>query len=390
MMPPVEFLNSLAQAIATMRLYGETHAARRRAVDRAYDALLDLLKANPNPAFSFLEDEVIFANERLRELGPWKWGRELARTGVERVEIQTGVPRDEFERFLTVVRERVDRGNAREDPIPFAEVRAAFPHIRFGQLSIEPSDASGGWYRPGAPDLKEETEATGWLLGEGGRKARVSAAVTDAVVRSLARALHEEHDVFRLLLPLRETDEYTTIHSMNVAILSMAVAESIGHGGPFVKAIGEAALLHDVGKTRVPAEILQKPRGLSPEEWRVMQKHPEDGARILLNSRADIELAAIVAYEHHATWNGGGYPKLQRRPHPVSQLVQLCDIYDALRTQRPFRGPWEPERIAEHLRTGAGLAHDPQAVSVFLEMLAQWSAAAPEGNGSGPGHPTAH
>ena len=86
--------------------------------------------------------------------------------------------------------------------------------------------------------------------------------------------------------------------------------------------LGEAAILHDVGKARVPADIVGKPGELSPEEWGVLQQHPAEGARMLLNSGPDMELAAIVAYEHHIKYDGSGYPgvRYQRKLHRVTQL----------------------------------------------------------------------
>lgn len=374
-----EFLNALAHALAAMRLYGERHTAWRRAVDHAFDTLVTLLARDPAPAFSFLDGEVIFANERLRELRAWKWTRTLAGVGVERLQVRAGATRDELERFLQEVRRRVDRGE-RATPESNPRALASFPHIEFGQLGVDGTRASG----PAAMTrvaFDEEAEATQWLFGEASRNGEVSGAVAEAVVRSLGMALHEERDVLGLLLPLRETDEYTTVHSLNVCILSMAAAEALGHGGPFVKQVGEAALRHDVGKGRIPREILQKPGALDGKEWDIVKRHPADGARILINSGPQMELAAVVAYEHHARWNGGGYPTLRRgrRPHPVSQLVQICDVYDALRTRRPFRGPWRSEDILRYLHDEAGSAFDPHSVAVFTELLARWS---PEGGGA--------
>jgi HD-GYP domain-containing protein (c-di-GMP phosphodiesterase class II) len=84
-----------------------------------------------------------------------------------------------------------------------------------------------------------------------------------------------------------------------------------------------------------------------------------------------MEFAAVVAYEHHLTWQGGGYPKLRypRRPHPVSQLVQICDVFDALRTERPFRGPWPVEKILRYLGELSGTDLNPEVLAGFRDML---------------------
>jgi len=139
------------------------------------------------------------------------------------------------------------------------------------------------------------------------------------------------------------------------------------------KDIGEAALLHDVGKAYTPVEVLQKPGKLSPDEWEIIKRHPEDGARIILRSGGQMEFAAVVAYEHHLTWQGGGYPELRypRRPHPVSQLVQICDVFDALRTERPFRGPWPVEKIFRYFSELSGTDLNPEVLAGFQNMLLQ-------------------
>jgi putative nucleotidyltransferase with HDIG domain len=151
----------------------------------------------------------------------------------------------------------------------------------------------------------------------------------------------------------------------------MSLAEAVGVPRQDVKDIGEAALLHDVGKAYTPAEVLQKPGKLTPEEWEIIKRHPEDGARIILRSGGQMEFAAVVAYEHHLTWQGGGYPELRypRRPHPVSQLVQICDVFDALRTERPFRGPWPVEKIFRYFSELSGTDLNPEVLAGFQNML---------------------
>jgi len=141
-----------------------------------------------------------------------------------------------------------------------------------------------------------------------------------------------------------------------------------------VRAIGEAALLHDVGKTKIPLEVLNKKGKLTDSEWKLIQSHTVEGAKILLASGAGMDLAATVAYEHHLSFDGSGYPMLvfPRQTHEVSRLIQVCDVYDALRTQRPFRPPWPADRTIKFLQDKAGTHLDPQYVPSFIQMIADW------------------
>ncbi len=163
--------------------------------------------------------------------------------------------------------------------------------------------------------------------------------------------MHGESRVVLPLLQLKEFDQYTTSHSLNVAVLAMGVAESLGCSPGEVRAYGMAGLLHDIGKVRIPREILVKPGKLTAAEREVMNQHPQDGARSILQNEADLDVAAIVAYEHHIMLNGGGYPRLHYRRDCAlaSRLVHVCDVYDALRTNRPYRDAWSAEKAEAYL-----------------------------------------
>ncbi len=372
MIPETDFLISLGQALSAAALYGDRHPAFRSAADGAFRSLLALLEAFPAPRYSFLESEVIFANRRLRELREWHWSQMLADAGAQRIEVAQGIDREEFDRLLASLVELLDPTSSPAE----GSARIDLPHARVGTLAVgererlrkledEAEEPAAG------PELEEETQAIDHLLDQAENRGLISLAVARAVVQSLSIALQYGRPLLELLIPVRRNDEYTTVHSLNVSVLSMSLAEAVGVPREDVKDIGEAALLHDVGKAYTPAEVLQKPGKLTPEEWEIIKRHPEDGARIILRSGGQTEFAAVVAYEHHLTWQGGGYPKLRypRRPHPVSQLVQICDVFDALRTERPFRGPWPVEKIFRYLSELSGTDLNPEVLAGFQDML---------------------
>ncbi|HKX08125.1 MAG TPA: hypothetical protein VJN67_08020, partial [Stellaceae bacterium] len=107
MSDPARFLNAFAQALAAMALYRDGHPARERAVDVAYQQILDLQSDTPNPLFTFLGDEVVFGQQPLRELKAWDWGKRLAQAGIQRLEFEDQVSRDDFEGFLEEVLARL-------------------------------------------------------------------------------------------------------------------------------------------------------------------------------------------------------------------------------------------------------------------------------------------
>jgi len=371
---PVKFLGSLAQALAGMSLYADGHPARARGIDAAFEQLGGLQKDTATPLFTFLGDEVVYGKTPIRELKAWDWSMRLAQAGIQRLEFQPGTTREEFEDFLDDVLARltlatIDTSEARQGK------RSS---IKFGSVGIR-----GEQPKPGADmvpeatirfSLGEEAEAIRWMHEEVKTHGGLPLAEAEAVVRSLSVAMHGDQQIVLPLLHLKEFDQYTTTHSMNVSVLAMALAEFMGLGAGDVRGFGVAGLLHDLGKTKIPLDILTKPGKLTPDEREVMNAHPAQGARIILEAEEKLDLAAVVAYEHHIMLNGGGYPRPHygRACHRASNLVHVCDVYDALRTNRPYRDAWEAEKILPYLEGRAGMEFDPEVVTAFIAMMRKW------------------
>jgi putative nucleotidyltransferase with HDIG domain len=374
MADPFKFLTSLAQALSTMALYTSKHPARERAIDRSYSALRDLQAEDPKPQFSFLGEETVYGQLSLRDLREWEWATRIGDAGVQRLEFEPNVSREEYEEFLEQVLARLTLA-----AINSAEALTTRPGaIKFGAIGVRGeakklTDVVEGKVPIAtiAFSLEEEAEAVQWMHGEVGERGMLPLAEAEAVVRSLSLAMHGERQMLVPLLELRQFDEYTTTHSLNVSVLTMALAEYMGLGPREVRTFGVAGLLHDLGKVRVPTEILNKPGKLTDDERAVMQRHPSEGARLIITSDRDLDLAAAVAYEHHIMIDGGGYPHchFQRACHPASVLVHVCDVYDALRTNRPYRAAWESSRVLDYLSERAGTEFDPGVAGKFVAMM---------------------
>ena len=367
------FLNSLGKRLASMSLYAAGHPSRDRAMDQVLEDMSMLLRENAFPAFSFLDGDVIYENCVMAELRQWEWSIRLAGVGVERLEISPGTSRADLEAFLEEIHARLSL----EDAGASIQEVAGQSSIKFGEVGIDglsDDEAEPVTTATMRMNLREEAQTIDWLHGEVMRSGEVPVSEAVAVVKLLSLAMHSERDVVVPLVHLKQVDQYTTTHSINVSMLSMGLAEFLNFASVDVRAIGEAALLHDVGKTKIPLSVLNKPGKLTPDEWQLIQTHTTEGARILLASTGHMELAAIVAYYHHLDWRGNGYPEMRfpRQPHQVSRLIQVCDIYDALRTRRPFRPPWPHDRAVEYICSKAGESLDPEFADAFLSMIRQW------------------
>jgi HD-GYP domain-containing protein (c-di-GMP phosphodiesterase class II) len=181
-----------------------------------------------------------------------------------------------------------------------------------------------------------------------------------------------------LLSTMKSHDEYTFFHSVNVCILSISMGRMIGLPNDQLSALAMGALLHDIGKVRVAPSILQFPGRLDAAQWRQIKLHPQEGAAAILTAASPMqEIAATVAYEHHARFDGSGYPpshRSDRNLHFYSRLVATADTYDAITTRRSYRRAETPNRALHAILNGAGTIYDPDFARAFIEMVGVYPA----------------
>ncbi|MCA2984263.1 HD domain-containing phosphohydrolase [Gemmatimonas sp.] len=395
------FLHTLGQALAAMTLYGAGHPARSAAHDRALAKLRELLARVTPLRLTFVGGDVIVDRLVLHEFREWDWGARLAAGGVQRVEFGSAtLAESEFVELLTALHAAVGTGCP---PLAHPQLVGS---IRFGPVGLAGSEsrtvstpAMGEATVPlpaeiGAlpvaieaahtllspEDVRDELDALAWVEAQTAETNRLPVGEAETIVRGLSLAMRADHGSFLPLIELKSTDQYTTVHSCNVAMLAMGLAEQLAFGARDVRAIGVAALLHDIGKVRLPDSLLNKTEALTAADRALLNTHSLEGARLLGERGAGYGLAAIVAYEHHIGANGqGGYPKytFPRQPHYVSRLVQVCDIYDALSTDRPYRAAWPRVRALHHMRLRAGREIDADLLLAFFDLLDQYRTRSP-------------
>jgi HD-GYP domain-containing protein (c-di-GMP phosphodiesterase class II) len=374
---PIRFLNAFGKTLAAMALYSPSHPARAKSTAAALEIIQKLQRSENEIKFSFLGDEVVFQNKSLKELRDWEWSDRFTRNGIQRLEFVAEVTKEEFDDFLFEIMALITPGWIDPRHTQRAE-GSEYKAIRFGAIGIrgdqeqfltDPLPILGMNF-----PLDEEIETIGTIFTDVEAGRPLPAAEIEAVVSSLSVAMHGDSEIMMPLLQLKEFDQYTTAHSLNVSVLVMGLAEFLGLGGRDTRAIGVAGLLRDVGMTRVPKEIVSKAGPPTEEEWELLRIHPAEGAKIILGSEPQLDLAAVVAFEHHMLPGGGGYPKthFERDLHFASKLVQVCDCYDALRTRRFHRGAWTPESALRYVEEKAGTVFDADISKSFITMMRRW------------------
>ncbi len=165
-------------------------------------------------------------------------------------------------------------------------------------------------------------------------------------------------------------DKETEGHTRRVTALSLRIAKEFGFSDDFLVHIKRGALLHDIGKMGIPDQILLKPGPLTPEEWKIMRMHPEY-AREMLAPISYLAPALDIPYCHHEKWDGTGYPRqLKGEQIPLTaRIFAVVDVWDALRSDRPYRPGWPENKTLEYIQVQVGKHFDPQVVAVFLSTF---------------------
>lgn len=199
-------------------------------------------------------------------------------------------------------------------------------------------------------------------------------------VRIEKRALQDvaeshEGSLIALVAALDAREHDTELHSLRVRAYALRLGHEFGLDHEKTQILGQASLLHDVGKIGIPDGILLKPGPLDDEEWRVIRLHPEIGRRLLL-SVPFLRDAAEIVYCHHERYDGSGYPRgLQGEQIPIeSRIFAVVDVFDALVSDRPYHKKMSYEETKELIKQDSGKHFDPKIVEAFVQISAsEWN-----------------
>lgn len=386
---PVEFrqfkeaLNALAKLVYERRLFPPAHVAVKNAVSEAFIRLDVMLKEKDSVTFKFNENFMVYLNYKVnigerRDKAVNFLREKFLRLQVDEVEFCNGLTKRELSLFggflqsagseggnftdewleITNIKIRHNRGYYEEgdigETVPSSKKSEnksnQVKKSKYGQSKMV-RIISGVLVHMSKIGQKEGRDSAGRLLKLVEKEGRNSSSIM-------------------LLSSLRDFDDYTFSHSVNVAVISTAIGRWLGFSEEAVDDLGIAALMHDMGKIYIPRQILHKKGRLTPKEWLEVKKHPLYGYRILREENVD-HLACRVAYEHHMRYDLKGYPvpKSNINLHNYSHIVRIADSYDALTTNRPYRKQLNPFDAVKLMCGGRGSEFHPHFLDVFLNVL---------------------
>jgi HD-GYP domain-containing protein (c-di-GMP phosphodiesterase class II) len=360
-------------AITSMRLYPDGHPQVQQYLEAAQFELTKFLLNKKETTLLLVNDRVVCDQEPLPSGGPHfcQFIRTLREAAIERVTFVSGVAHHELQGFL---RDMIatDKQSVR-----------AQEHIKLGRLDLRVDYGDMEQVKGTMSAAQKETMAQLQTLflarlqdikeiyARIARQQTIDARGLGEVVDTFVRAFAHGVSPIRMLASLRSADEYTFTHVVNVCILTMSQAESLGFQGDRLYRIGIASALHDAGKLLVPEEILSKPGALTPDERSIMESHTVRGARYILGLEGVPKLSALAALEHHLRFDGSGYPRISEdwKPNIVSQMIAISDVFDAMRSRRCYKEPKPMEQVVEVLQKEKGTTFNPFLVDHFLRLI---------------------
>ena len=363
-----ELLRRFASGVRAAQLYAPDHPLVGRNVEGLLAVLKLLHVAQASVAIGIVGTQLVVADTPMARasLGMAELIKRLKDHRIERVAFERGVTQQEIAPFILTL---AALGNKTDAPEP----AGTYPHIRVGRITADERRNDGiGSDMAAIRQLYSRAVSVAqvaWESAETEGTPDLPAALQ--AIEGLADAVTQNRTALVALTAMRNYDNYTFTHMVNVSILTMGQARALGIEGKLLREFGLSALMHDIGKVRTPKEVLNKPDKLTDDEFAIMRRHTVDGAEILRRTPEMPILAPVVAFEHHLRQDGTGYPVNARRVglNLGTMLCGISDIYDAMRSQRVYQQAFPTDRILAVLQRNDGTQFDQHLVRRFVQLL---------------------
>jgi putative nucleotidyltransferase with HDIG domain len=362
-----ELLRRFASGVRAAQLYAADHPLLGRNVDGLITALRALHQHQPSIAIGIVGNLLVVSDTPMPKAsaGMSELIKRLRDHEIERIAFDRGVTADEVSGFMHAIAALASKAGR--------EQTVQFPHIHVGRINTDEKRNDGIASDMAAiRQLYSNAVATAEMVWESaGIEGMPDMPAAVQAVEGLAEAVTENRTALVALTAMRNYDNYTFTHMVNVSILTMGQARALGIEGRLLREFGLSALMHDIGKVRTPKEILNKPDKLTDEEFVIMRRHTVDGAEVLRRTPEMPILAPVVAFEHHLRLDGTGYPfGVKRQSLNVgTMLCSISDVYDAMRSQRAYQEAFPTDRILAVLKRNDGTQFDQNLVRRFVQLL---------------------
>jgi HD-GYP domain-containing protein (c-di-GMP phosphodiesterase class II) len=366
-------LKAFVSAKKAAAIYPHNHEMCINAIKEFMQAFEDYLPWKSDFSLRLIGDE-FFYEERLmarESVLYYPLIMELQSKKVGGITFETGLSASELSAFLSLLNLGSDELESKGGLIRLMQERGIV-HISLDEPGTWEEKPGEEKRRPsGREDYLNAVDVIREIADQVMSDRRLAVSKANKVVGAMLNRVGENRAAVLGLASIKSYDEYTSFHSVNVLILSLALGSMLPLDRNALMILGTGALLHDLGKVTIPQNILNKTGPLTSQEWRVMKDHPVRGADILLAQPGVHPLSVTVAYEHHAQYDLKGYPKINGKKSIglLPRIVEVVDVYDAMTTKRPYQDSRTPEWAIRTLAKGMGTVFDPLLVKVFIDMM---------------------
>ena len=380
-----EIFIRLSSAMKVAQIYEPNNLTFIRQINLLFNLIQNILKKEGKAVFQFRENTLFFNTARVkfdfRSYHNFKFlADEFREKEIGTLGFEPGLSEGELTQFITIF---IDGEVKKENP--FEDFEAVLKEKEVGHIFLEkmhPFEVTGGVreeqlqesaikvFFKSITHLKEVVEREK-------QKKRVQLKTTRRLMQSIINLVSQNESFMIGLTNIKNYDEYTLNHSTNVTVLSICFGRRLGLERKELVDLGVSAFFHDIGKIEIPEEILNKPGKLDDNEFDIIKTHPWHGAQKLacLKELSILPVSAInVAMEHHiwANLEGGGYPKYWKKGHTdfFSKIVKICDFFDAVTTERPYRKKTATrEEATSWMLEKIGTEFDAILLKVFADMV---------------------
>jgi putative nucleotidyltransferase with HDIG domain len=366
-----ELLRRFGASLRGIQLYSAQHPLVTRNIDGLSETVRTLQAHESSLTIGIVGEELVVGDTPMPKAtaSMAEIIKRLRALGVERIAIERGATREEIAAFVqalgTIDLAGVHQSASDGDPLGQA-------HIRVGRIQIAQRVEGSVSDTATIRKLYAQAVNVANAVWDSARaESKLDADAARSMVDGLAQAVSQNRTALLALTALKNYDNYTFTHMVNVSILTMGQARGLGIDGPLLREFGLAGLMHDIGKVRTPPEVLNKPDKLTPEEFAIMKRHVIDGAEMLRRTPEIPALAPVVAFEHHLRLDGTGYPDgISRSMLNIgTMLCSIADVYDAMRSQRRYQQAFPTDRILAVMQRNDGKQFDQHLVRRFVQLV---------------------
>ncbi len=366
----LNLIRSLGTSLKNRGLYPPTHPLVRTPVEKCFSDILLFFADRQELALVIADGTLVFEGVPVFDLTSSLelfMGR-LAAIGIPAIIFDKGLAPEDIERFIRFLHETKEEGLSSTEIQERMEALGV-AHIRVKQQKEEEDDYSL------ARDTYDNAVNTVATVLQEIRLGRIpSGAESERVTKDISSMLQRNRDAMLALTLIKNFDEYTYNHSVNVAVIALAMADALSLSPQEKTEVGVAGLLHDVGKTQLALDLIRKPGNLTVAEFEEIKKHPEEGF-ILLGKMSHIRPAsAYIVREHHMRFDRKGYPEVgpDYPMNPASPIISVADCYDAMTTMRAYQMAKQPLEALALMEKLSGKSLDGSILSVLKSIMGSY------------------